>query len=53
MTLKVIIMYMVGHLAKVDTIAELTALRDLFVNDNDLSVGLRYVGERGWRWVSE
>eukprot|EP01036_Dinobryon_divergens_P033802 gene33802-43680_t len=39
-----------GHLAKVDTIAELTALYDLFVNDYELSVGLSYIGERGWRW---
>ena len=41
-----------GHLAKVDTPSELTALYDLFVNDYDLSLGLRDIGGNDWRWVS-
>ena len=46
-------MYVVGHIAKVDTMSELTALYDLFVNDDELSVGLRDIGGQQWRWVRE
>ena len=42
----------VGHLAKVDSMDELTALSELFEHDNDLSIGLRDIGGSSWRWVS-
>lgn len=39
-----------GHLAKVDTLAELQSLYDLFVNDDSFGIGLNDLGGLNWAW---
>ena len=39
-----------GNLAKLDTLAEFEAVTSMFVNDNELSIGLHDVSGNDWRW---